>query len=666
MFTPQEMHQINVVVFESKLDEVTKAVTQLGILHLVRLDEEVPWTRKMKDSNAEEIGREIEGLRDRISVLMKELEIKEIPRVTDDESINKFTEHDLEGITAKVGLLESETEELVNNRKELFVRLKQLRGIFSESAPLLELGIMSHEEKYRFLVVRYGRVRHNNMEYVNEKTVPLAAVVLILERRGNEDVILLIGLKKDRLKLKRILREAAFEEIKIPSDRDVTAGKEAMEGGVREKIGMIEGEINQVVLKLDDIKQKNASLITRYYQLLRVGELFVKAKGYMKRTNKTYLFSGWIPSLRIDLVKNEILKAAGGQAIIEIVAPDEVAGVKEGKVKVPVLLKHPNFLRPFGMLVSSYGMPDYKVIDPTFLVAISFLLMFGMMFGDVGHGAVLCVIGWLAGFRNRKKSDGKNSAMLVGRLAFYCGISSIVFGVLFGSVFGVEEIIEGLWRKPMYNVIYFFKVAIYFGIAMISGGIILNGINAIRQRNFKALFFDHAGVIGAVMYWCGIAVVSAFLAGRPVPAKLLAGGIGIPLVLIFLREPIIAVVTKRKQRFEQGVFTYIMENVIEIMEIVTGYLGNTVSFIRVAAFSLAHAGLFVAVFSLVSMVKDSSGGVIYSALILLFGNAVIIALEGLVVTIQAVRLEYYEFFSKFFVAGGVAYKPIGMEDNLDQ
>jgi V/A-type H+-transporting ATPase subunit I len=157
-------------------------------------------------------------------------------------------------------------------------------------------------------------------------------------------------------------------------------------------------------------------------------------------------------------------------------------------------------------------------------------------------------------------------------------------------------------------------------------------------------------------------VVASFLANEPVPVKLLLLGIGVPLLLIFLREPIMAVFERRKVSFEQGVFTYLMETVIEIMEIVTGYLGNTVSFIRVAAFSLAHVGLFIAVFSLVEMVKGGASGIFYSALILILGNTVIIALEGLVVTIQAIRLEYYEFFSKFFVGGGVAYKPIGMDD----
>ena len=162
------------------------------------------------------------------------------------------------------------------------------------------------------------------------------------------------------------------------------------------------------------------------------------------------------------------------------------------------------------------------------------------------------------------------------------------------------------------------------------------------------------------MYWGGIVAVSIFLSNKPIPVKLLVGAIGVPILLLFFREPILALASRRKMVFETGVGSYIFESIIEVVEILIGYLANTVSFIRVAAFSLAHVGLFIAVFSLVDMVKGKSGGMIYSILILVLGNVGIIALEGLVVTIQAIRLEYYEFFGKFFSGGGVAYKPIGL------
>lgn len=660
MFTPQKMHQMNVVVFESELEEVAKAITKLRMLHLIRLDEEMPWTRNLQGVDAEKAGARIQRLRERISILMKDTGIREVPSAVGDEAFEEITDKDLREIEDKIASIESAVDSLRDERKELEKRLNQLRGILTESAPLAKVGIMSPEVDYRFLQVRYGRVQHGNVEYIEEKIAPLAAVVLTLDRKDDEDIILLIGLKKDRLKLKRVLREAAFEDIDIPSEKDMDTSREALMPGIEGRIEELSDEIAEVDSKMEKLRNDNSAAVTRYYQLLRTAELFIKVKSYLKRTKRTYLFSGWVPSDRKRHVKREILKAAGGKAIIEVVSPDEIAGVREGKIQVPVLFSHPKFLRPFGMLVSSYGMPNYKVIDPTFLVAITFLLMFGMMFGDIGHGLILAVVGWMIGFR--KTAERKETTVLVGRLALYCGISSMIFGVLFGSIFGLEEIFGGLWKKPMHNVLYFFKVAIYFGVAMISAGIVLNIINAIRTKNMKALFFDHAGIVSAVMYWCGIGVVAAFLASEPVPIKLLMLGIVVPLILIFLREPIMAIFEKRKVNFDQGVFTYLMETVIEIMEIVTGYLGNTVSFIRVAAFSLAHVGLFIAVFSLVDMVKGGASGIFYSALVLILGNVVIIALEGLVVTIQAIRLEYYEFFSKFFVGGGVAYKPIGMDD----
>jgi len=658
MFTPHRMHQINVIVFESDLEEVARTITRLGVLHLIKLDEEKPWSRKLEGIDSADMEARIEILREKISSMMKKLEVREIPRSSDQEENDRITESYLDKIEEELESIETKVDVLLARRERIKGRIGQLENIFAETAPLLRSGIPTPDSSYRFLMVRYGRVRSENMEYLQDKIAPLAAVALKLDSRDDEDFLLLVGLKSDRLKIKRILRESAFEDVEISEESRESETEKDLTSGLEDKIDRLKEEIDEINGELRRIKEEKSSLIARYYQLLRVGGLYVKVKGYIKKTSRTCLFSGWVPSDRKNHVKKEILKASGGRAIIEIVPPEEVAGVREGKIKVPVQFKHPRILQPFGILVSSFGTPGYNVIDPTFLVAISFLFMFGMMFGDVGHGAVLAGIGILLDARSRKKEN--KTAMLIGRLAIYCGISSIIFGVLFGSIFGVENLFEGVWRKPMDNVLYFFKVAIYFGIIMISGGIVLNVVNAIRLRAYKSLLFDHAGIISGVMYWCGVAIVSAFLASEPVPVKLIVLGVLLPLLLIFLREPISAVIERRKVDFRQGVFTYIMETVIEIMEIVTGYLGNTVSFIRVTAFSLAHVGLFIAVFSLVDMVKDSSGGLFYSVLILILGNAVIIALEGLVVTIQAIRLEYYEFFSKFFVGGGRSYEPISL------
>ncbi len=657
MFTPERMHQINVMVFETEVDDVAKAIVRLGILHLVQLDDAQPWVEQLDQFEAGKVSSRIDRLYNRVTDLMKDLAIRELPLEEGDAKLLETSITDFGEMETEVTELEKRVEGLVLRRKELEVHLERMQGILNEVSPLTELGLPPGQAPYTFLEVRYGQVSADNLELIREKTAALAAVVIPLTQREGKEFVLVIGLKTDRLKLKRILRDAAFADIEMPAGEEAREEAGLVTGELEERIEKIKEQIDGLKEKLTVVSSEYASVLTGFNRSLRVAELLLKVKSYLKKTRKTFIFSGWVPSDRKREVEGEIFRAARGRAIVEIIPPEEITGVKGGDVKVPVMLKNPGFFRPFEMLVSSYGLPEYKFIDPTVFVAISFLIMFGMMFGDVGHGLVLCVIGWLLGFRKGDRSEG---VTLVGKLGFYCGLASIVFGFLYGSIFGVETWISHLWLSPMHEIGRFFKFAIFFGVGMISLGILLNIINAVRARDFKGTFFDHAGLISAILYWCGIGAVAIFMRNRPVPIQLVAFGIILPVLLFFLREPLSAIFGRRKMRFETGIGTYIMESVIEVIEIITGYLGNTVSFIRVAAFALAHAGLFIAVFNMADLVKGKSGGVIWAALIFILGNVVIIALEGLVVTIQAIRLEYYEFFGKFFMGGGTAYKPIGL------
>ena len=654
MFLPERMDQINVLVFESELDEVVRAIVRLGILHLVRLDDQEPWAENLRSYEAGEVRSKIDSLRVKIANLMKDLGIRELA-IEPNGGIPEVSMGDLAEIEKYLASLELSVGGTLARRAEITRKLERFEAIVSEVSPLLDLGLPIAKTPYTFLDVHYGEVRSENVPMVREKIAPLAAIVLSLGRRAKNELILLIGLKSDRLKIKRILADASFEEVEISA----SVKKEAPEvsGELLKRIDELKEDLSAVNAEIASVREGNLAKITEYNRSLRIAVLLMRFKNYLKRTKKTYILSGWIPSSARRAVEREIMRAASGRAFIEVHSPEELPAVKSGRVKVPVLLKHPTFLKPFEMLISSYGLPDYKVIDPTLFMAITFLLMFGIMFGDVGHGAVLVAIGWLL-YRRARHTPGTMS--LFGKLAMYCGTSAIVFGILFGSLFGFEELIPHVWMKPMSNIMYFFKVAVYYGIGVITMGIAFNLINALRARNFRAFVFDHAGLLAAIMYWAGVVAVAIFLSNRPIPRELLFFAIGIPLALIFFKEPILDVVNRRRIHFEQGFGMYVFESIIEVMEIFMGYLANTVSFIRVAAFSLAHVGLFIAVFSLADMVRGASGGIVYSVLIHVLGNVGIIALEGLIVTIQAIRLEYYEFFGKFFFGGGVAYKPIGL------
>jgi V/A-type H+-transporting ATPase subunit I len=251
-----------------------------------------------------------------------------------------------------------------------------------------------------------------------------------------------------------------------------------------------------------------------------------------------------------------------------------------------------------------------------------------------------------------------------GVLLFYGGCASIVYGFLFGSIFGVEHLLPTLWIKPIDSISELFKLAIYFGIGMITLAMVINIINGIRKRNFLGLIFDKAGLLAAILYWSGIVVVTRMLttqaeAKGEVPVFVIILMLS-AVLLLFFREPILHLAEGKKKLFPEGVTTGIMGGMVEILEIFLGFLANTVSFIRVAAFGLAHAGLFMAICALSDAVQGMAGGLI-SGLVIFFGNVLIIGLEGLVVTIQAVRLEFYEFFSRFFEQTDSKYQPIGAE-----
>jgi len=338
--------------------------------------------------------------------------------------------------------------------------------------------------------------------------------------------------------------------------------------------------------------------------------------------------SGWIPRRRIDALRGMLEARFHGRYWLHFEAP-----ARAEIADVPSLVRYPAWLTPFVPLVKSYGVPRYGEFDPTLPFAFTYLLLFGAMFGDIGHGAIILI---LAAALHRK----------LGRMAWIgmaAGVVSMLFGLLYGSLFGYEDIIEPVWLSPLHNPIHVLTVAVGFGVGFIALTLLVNARNRLMQGHVTEALFDSTGLAGLVFYAGAVAGVAslagAFAHDRAAWSVAIAG--------------LTAVAAFKWYETRAGLGERLLVTAIETLETGINLFANTLSFMRVAAFSLNHVALALAVFTLANGLEAAGH---WTTIVL--GNVVIIVLEGGIVAIQALRLMYYEGFSRFFSGDGTEFVPL--------
>ncbi|MGC8804636.1 MAG: V-type ATP synthase subunit I, partial [Candidatus Ratteibacteria bacterium] len=419
----------------------------------------------------------------------------------------------------------------------------------------------------------------------------------------------------------------------------------------RKKIEELKSELIIVDSQIQEIVKQRAQVLSKISLSVEMYEKLTQMKKHAVVTDMTMALSGWVPEKESQSV-SETVRMIDPVSYCECI-PAEKTGIPYEEI--PVSIKHNRFLKPFELIVQTYGIPRYGCLDPTIFVACSFLLMFGAMFGDIGHGMIFVLLGLL--FLWRFKAAMKQASWLM----VYVGLSSMVFGLLYGSFFGIE--FHPLWINPMEDITTLFRSCVIFGIIILTAGIILNIINHAINKNRDAILFDKAGLFSGMIFWAGVALAASYFAKAgslimKVLALLLVTGVAV----IFFRSVVDAI------KHREGILVGFIEGVLHIFEIMLGYLANTVSFIRISAFALNHFVFFMTIFAISDMIKKTGAGWL-SWLAIVFGNIFVIVLEGLVVLIQSLRLNYYEFFSRFFATGKNIYQPVvlkGMIEKVDE
>ncbi len=365
-------------------------------------------------------------------------------------------------------------------------------------------------------------------------------------------------------------------------------------------------------------------LLAIYAGLKRAIELFA-VRSALQKVGEHYLLYGWVPRREADRFAKALEFA-------------EITFQKAGD-DAPVLLKTPEILKPFETLIKSFSYPGYNEINPTVPFALAFLIMFGAMFGDVGHGLVLAAAGFIVSRKMKKYED-------FGKVYILAGCGSMLFGLFYGSFFGFHDIVPHLLFVPVENVDLTIFTGVAIGIFFITVGFILNIFSLAKRKRVSAIFFGEGGVLWLLIYWFALGIAAkALIFELPVRYELylLSAMVAVLLLALFIR----------KRAYAQT----LLDTLIQIFEQAV----NTISFARLGAFALAHGALFLALFSIADILSKTDGRGIGYWFIIVLGNCFIIVLEGVVVTIQTLRLEYYEFFKRFFKGGGKPYKPFVLE-----
>ncbi len=568
----------------------------------------------------------------------------------------------------------SEVDSLRKKESDLSDELKRVKNASDEAHSFANLDVPFGDlDHVSFLSLRIGRVDPALIDELKFALGDRAVVVSLSDDSGDKSKILAASSKKARFSLDSELKKYGFVSMEVPKN---------FKGVPQDVLESLDNQLRETQASFDSIEEEKRNLAKTHADLFKhllasysIGSQIIEKQNSLESTNLVYRMTGWIPEVDTHPMMKELGDLTEGRIAIRVYEPHEVPSVINGNEKVPVKLKHGKIVSSFERMIFSYGSPLYGTIDPTPFVAVFFTVLFGIMFGDLGQGLVFLLAGILMAKKVIKVGAWNKFAPI-----FMCiGISSSIMGFLEGeffantslllpisgaikSAFGVtdpEALKEPLFslefwaaENPIVPIFTIFGITIGLGFIINSIGLIINFFNKLSQKKYGSAFFGKIGLSGMLFFWYVVGFAVAVAAFDHTPAVYDWIVIGVTLLLSAFGEPLERLFDGHRPVVENGMGALFIGGVVELIEVVSTYLSNSISFVRVGAFALAHAVLGYIISSMVA-IAPAAGAVVIG----IVGNVIVIVLEGMIVAIQVIRLQYYEFFSKFFNETGSEFKP---------
>ena len=644
----ERMKLVNVIGLMSYLDDVAAALGQTGVFQPDETAEFYSDNENMIPVNA---SNEFEPLLERLRELMNGAGIR--PRIVD---LPEEKDLGFEEANRFVGDTARELGSLIERRDTLRREINVCTENIEKAEHYVDLTLdINKVNDCEYIFTRFGKLpKDSYIKLDNYKENPYVEFFPC-----SRDDLYYWGVYvvpvSEADKIDRIFSRLYFERVELGDIHDTPSNYVKQQTELKTQLDV---QVRTLDKEIDDYAKRHTDDIHKIFTSLCRHHAYLSIKTHACKYRKSFVLVGWIPAEYEGQVES-LLSAIESVEVTFTNAKDEI------KHSPPVKLKNPFFFRPFEYYTEMYGLPNSQEIDPSGFIAITYTLLFGIMFADVGQGIMLLIAAIIM---------LKVKKMPLGALLIPCSICSTIFGFIFGSVFGFEELLTpvykalfGLKDKPIHvmegettKMLIFGAVGI--GVVLLMVAMILNIISCLKRKDIGGALFGVNGVSGLVFYTALVAglVCTLLLGVNIMTTPYIIGLIVLPLILIFLREPLSKKLRGEKKLFEGGFGSFFVDNFFEMFEVLLSYVTNTMSFLRVGAFVLVHAGMMEVVFVMAGMF-----GPVGSTITIVLGNVLVMALEALLVGIQVLRLEYYEMFIRFYIGDGRKYEPVNVKNLTD-
>lgn len=665
MFVPSHMRRVTLVMLRSDQQAVSQALVDSGVIDvmssLVLQDKEL--SKELGPFHLSVSLKELRSLQGRLEYLLQQggerapiLTSFTEPLPGDERGFFEEQEQRAAALSAQIA----------ERRTSQSALMRRKRGIEKIIKTLEEIGGLAGEEKFPFAIC-YGVLPSANYRSFEQEISSLIALSHY-EQKAEDFKVTTLVLREEEEAWRAAARAAGMKT--SPRLSLDTAEAESFLSQARLEREKTQKKTSEVLKSIVSLVEASAVSLRAAFEVTEHLLFNALVQSRQGATEQSTVLEFWAPQRSLKALESYVEKASGGRAHFESHAP------KMGE-DVPVYLRHTRPVFPFVHLIEGYGQPVYRTFDPTIPVMLFYLLAYGMMFADVGQGAILFLAGaagWLWFSRREKKIGSPAAGSQTARLIVYGGIMAMVFGVLWGSNFGFS--IPALWFpfdalakggiassglvRSIYGILL---LSLYLGLAMVSLGIIIGWYNKIMRRQWFDLILGKTGALGAWIYANMAVYVGKYLSGgfrfAHAPSQvMLTFAFYIPTLLLLVKVLLEQTLIEHEKIRARDSALIFIKWFVEILEVYVSYLSQTLSFLRVAGLGIAHANLMYVFYMLARMSGHEASAIAIGVL----GNIIVIALEGLATYVYSIRLIYYEFFAQFFETSEHQYLPLSLKN----